>query len=278
MNIIKNIILLFLLSIFSNLFSINWYDNFEVAISASKRLSKPLIVLIYSPRSRKCKTIDYQEKNGYYKSLPKKFIFCKIYIDNITTYEDLSKLPSTSKGAFYLYDFNEARKDYITKKYLSNRTILDEISKKYYKVGEYLYKKNSFIEARKSLHISASIDSEFAKKAEKVIAALNRSGLIDKEKKEFDKNRIKNENNNSIKNGLDYYNRAVSYLEKEKHLKAYIYFEKTIELLPKKHKYFIIAKKKLIYLEDKVDKSKIISKSKIEKKRAKIKKNNNNKD
>jgi len=102
--------------------------------------------------------------------------------------------------------------------------------------------------------------------------------LIEKEKKISDKNKTKNEKRNSIKNGIDYYKRAISYLEKEKNLKAYIYFEKTIELLPKNHEYYKIANGKLKYLEDKIDKSKIVSKSKIEKKRAKIKKNNNKKD
>ncbi|MCG2760240.1 MAG: thioredoxin family protein, partial [Candidatus Delongbacteria bacterium] len=213
-----------LLSLLTNeVLSISWVSSIDSGIDKAKRQEAPLLIYFYAENHQPCNEFEAFLNEGLLDFLSENFILVKINVMNENN-ENLIKNYSVSEiPLFVLEDFNPERKAKIQPVIIKPVNIIRGLYELYANASDGFISSKEYDSAYGSLKLLENFPSNLGQNVKTKITELEPKVKIKTSVKKKDDNKFKAES---------YMKTAESNLKNKKYEKAYLYFEKVIELVP----------------------------------------------
>jgi tetratricopeptide (TPR) repeat protein len=229
-------------------FPAQWDDNYDAAIKKAVQFQSPVLLYFYAPGDEGSDQFELIINAGYLDFLERSFDISKIDISSDQNAKFAQNIGLNQIPMFLLEDFDAKRKTRLKPVFIEPMNILRDLFEIYSTAAAGFLKENDNESAYAAYSIIEGLPDEMG---EKVSASLKELEPRIKKKKTL---RSANED---ISKAETYFKTAMDNLKNSRYEKAYLYFEKVIELSPGSE----LAKKALTEKEkirDKIDRSVIL--------------------
>jgi tetratricopeptide (TPR) repeat protein len=244
----KKIIIIAIALITFALLPANWNESYDSGIKTAVRDESPVLFYFYADGDERSDEFGQIIDGGLLDFMSRQFVMTKVDLSKEENLKFAQTIGVQSIPLFLLEDFHPARKKVIQPVFIEPMDILRNISDIYMRTGDYFKKAGDTGNAYYAYKLIEDMPDELGEKAKKSIKEI--------EPKTEKKTTLKQTSENKAK-AESYYKTAMDNLKNKRYEKAYLYFEKVIELAPDTE----IAKNSASEKEkikDKVDKSVLI--------------------
>lgn len=208
---------------FNLVFALTMSDSFLNSVEKAKKLEVPLLIYFYTDDNQQCEEFDTIINAGYLDFLEENFIVTRMDVNNAKNSSYVQKYNIRSIPLFVLIEYNPKRQSKINTVGIEAMNLFKALFEMYSYLSSEFISVKDYDTAYGCLKLIENLPESFGIEVKKAIKEIepNVKNKISTKKKD-----------DNIAKAESYMKTAESNLKNEKYEKAYLYFDKVIELAP----------------------------------------------